>query len=1710
MNLDVHWVSRKGGAVLVLSLALAGLGEAKPIRLRNEVITPEISSQQAAVKARIATENLTSSLVLIQFTETPRMEWRQQLEGLGVQLLSYVPDDTLLADLGNVSVTQVRQLSSVSWVGEYRPEHKLHRAVQATTAQQYSRSVAATAATNPPMNLTVWISPRATTNAVAAVRGLARGLQQESRLKSGTVLRGTFDATQVSALAQSRAVLWIEPAPSMKLSDEVSSKIVAGDGGTNTLYTQTLGYDGNGVKVAVADSGLDSGDTNSMHPDIQGRVSALFFYGSPGQLEDASDEHSHGTHCAGIIAGNGTVGEMDENGFLYGLGVAPGATLIGQRIFDGAGGYAAPPSFETLTRDAKRAGADVGSNSWGDDTHGRYDVSAMEFDELVRDADALTLGDQPYILEFSAGNAGPSTQTIGSPAVAKNVIATGAANSDRRNLPVEEFSIYNLGPDSMADFSSRGPCEDGRIKPDLIAPGSWIASLRSVYANDENAWWPISDNYLYQGGTSQAGPHASGAAAVFVQFYRATHGGVTPSPALVKAALINAATDMDDMVDTGPVPNMDEGWGRLNLPALLDGERDYDFLDQTVLLTNQAVFERRTLIGSADQPLKITLTYTDVPGNPAAVIALVNDLDLEVIAPNGRVYRGNQFADGESVPGLDVSDTINNVEAVHLYAPVLGEYLIRVRAARVVEDARKDTAAVLDQDFALVISGTFAAPGVGIVTFDRSVYRAPDEIKLTLVDHNLAGQASTSILLRSTTESAGETITLRAAGSSGLFTGIVTTAVGPAIPDGKLQIIHGNTIEAIYTDASPAASRISTATADLLPPVISNVLGTNQYGQIAVSWETDEDSVAVVRYGTNELYLSLTNAVLDIAHTFYLPNIPPNAVIKFLAVAQDEAGNRATNNNGGAFFTITNAQSPSVLLIDSYTDSGGLIAPPPLTGFTEALDALGVSYSVFDNTLGAEPTPAQLQSASCVIWRMDEVSAPAATLPQKIANYVSGGGSLFLAAMEAPSRLGEVGMASMVSNILQVQSFTLDQPVNNILGAAGDPVGGGFDFTLDYTPYEELLWYLSFMSVTDPSDWIVPTTNAAPILLSDGSIVGLRAPKAGVDLPGRVVFLSFPLDAVPTGSGTDNNRAGLLRNALSFLMPQPGVSSIALDSVVYSVPGRALVEVEDLSMRGQGQTTVHVESPSAPSPLTLTLTESTRGGLFRGSFVFVPTNTGAPGTLFVQSGDVIAAEYVDAPANRTVRTTANIETNAPVISGVAIDPGYLEAFVSWDTSEDADALVQYSESPDSFPNNFTAYDATLTTTHEVLLTGLKPNQNYYVRVVSRDRAGNAATDDNGGTLYSFTTLLPKSPPFTDNVETASIEWSTFAAEESETVWTRGAPGGGETAHSPTNCWGSNLGGGTISQSECYLVSPGILLTGGNRATLRFWHNYDFFPRSDFEIEGAAVGVITDITAAPVPLWQLPADSSFGWEEVELDLSAYIGKVVYITWYYFLFSFEAPARPGWLVDDISISVNTVLSGTVQVTNSTSQAVFALSGPVGTTARGGWTVITNAPPGQYTVEFGDVQYYQTPLRQTNTLAAGGTITFTGNYTFPDANTNGMSDTYEAANFGAVDPLRTATTDSDLDGMSDWKEFIAGTSPTNASSVLTAEAGFQTASNSITLSWPSGANHSYRILGSANGTTWSPVTDWIRASDFSTVFTLPPQTNGAPYLFRVEAAP
>ena len=197
------------------------------------------------------------------------------------------------------------------------------------------------------------------------------------------------------------------------------------------------------------------------------------------------------------------------------------------------------------------------------------------------------------------------------------------------------------------------------------------------------------------------------------------------------------------------------------------------------------------------------MAYTDVAGFAGALPALVNDLDLEVVGPDGTLYRGNQFNNGESQhPMRPVGGPSQQCEGIQPFSqPAPGNYLVRILASNVPEDARLDTAEI-DQDFALVVSGNLLAGQQGEVLLDRTNYTAPGTMHLEVLDAGRSGSNTVTVSVKSTTEPAGENYILHSSGSYGVFTGMVMTVVGNAAIDGKLEIHNGDAIEADYTDSS--------------------------------------------------------------------------------------------------------------------------------------------------------------------------------------------------------------------------------------------------------------------------------------------------------------------------------------------------------------------------------------------------------------------------------------------------------------------------------------------------------------------------------------------------------------------------------------------------------------------------------------------------------------------------------------------------------------------------------------------------------------------------------------------------------------------------------------------------------------------------------------------------------------------------------------------
>jgi hypothetical protein len=1743
--------SRKCCILLAAGLVLShfpAAGQTKQIRLRKgSIITTPAS--KAAVVAQLQAQGLSaqtpaSGLFLVQFENPLQPTERAELRALGVTLLKFVPDDAFVARFDNVSPDKVGGLSYVRWVGPFRPADKIHPGLSAAAR--------AVSSSNQIVPVNILLSSDAKSSEVVGVRSLLASVQHESRLRQGTILRGNLDPANLPALAQSGSVLWIERATKRKLVDEFASKIVGGDdGNTGTpTVTQQLGFGGAGVTVCVADTGLDTGNTNTMHLDLRGRVTGFKYYGS---LTDGSDGYGHGTHCAGIVAGNAATGETDpDTGAFYGLGVASSASLFIERIFDADANEVSPaPSDGDLTRDAVRAGAQIGANSWGNDVQGEYDIDAAQFDELVRDADASTPGDQPYILEFSAGNAGPDSETMDSPASGKNVIATGASENVAGTL-AETYGLYADGPDTMADFSSRGPCQDGRIKPDLVAPGTWIASAASAAAPDEAAiaWSPIDNLYVYMGGTSMSGPHAAGAAAVFVQYYKSLHTNAVPSPALVKAALINSADELDEANGgPGPIPNNDEGWGRINLANIIvtninSAPRFYQYLDQSVLLTSGQVYVQHVLVRSSGQPLKITMAYTDVPGFPGAIPALVNDLDLEVVGPDGTLYRGNEFSGGESVPNAPSPDNLNNVEAVHLARPLPGDYLVRVRARNVVQNARLDTAAI-DQDFALVASGDLSRPNGGFILLDRASYTAPGVMQLEVIDLARAASNSVNVLVKSTTEPVGETYVLHSAGAYGAFTGAVATVVGTAAMDGKLEIHNGDAIEADYVD-SFGNLRMATALADLVPPVLTSVVATVDVGVNTITWLTSEPANSIIRYGTNLAFnLAATNSTLVTSHSLKLGGLVAGKTYFFYMVSADAAGNSATNNNSGAWYSFAAVAMPTVLLVDDYDtvgeeEAGSTVIPD--STYTNALTAAGYSYGFWKVNQRGAPQLSDLQPFQVVIWRttddivnygvdadgLPDPSATNNTLTAQqqfmIQSYLNGGGSFFMASLGILSQLGDVPFRR---NVLQVAGFVQnpDPPapcddcdedfgVPAFFGTSGDSIAGGMYVTLNYGNYPYFDLGDGTIYGPDFSDTFTPATNATTIVFESvsGKPCGMSYPPPGVDSPSRVVFLSFPLDTVPASGTTPNNEVVLLRNILKFLAPGAnGVGTIFLDNTVYTVPDQVTVQVGDSDLAGTGQTQATFTTSSSTNRVTVTLNETTHPGLFRGFITLVTTNATA-NQLAVRNGDTIAVKYFDASNNSNRVATATVDTTVPVISQVAAVVGIGNAVVSWKTSKPADSLVQYGE---SVLLDRTAYTGLLVTNHAVTISGLLANRIYYYQVTSRDAAGNTAVGDNHGNLYTFTTQKAPQPPWSDNLESGAPGWTIVPdpVYGSDINWTLGTPNNGlEThAHSGTNAWGSDLNGQSFSfLASSFLYSPIIDLSGVSHATLTFWHSFDF----SSGLEDGQLGISTNSSLSPsaIPtLVDYAGLTSDTWEQETVDLTPYVGKTVQVVWCYQGVDIGQQIY-GWLVDDVSITgVAAQTGGTIVISKNLGQGSFTLTGPVNQSGTALSTTISNVPPGLYTVQFSDVAFYQTPLDQSNTLATAGTLTFTGNYTFIDANHNGISDAWEKFYFGSVSTNRTQFTDSDGDGMSDYAEFIAGTNPTNAASKLVFLSVTVRNNRFLQLQWAAIPGRVYQLQTLTNQVSWVPLTGWLQASGSPMSYTA---TNFSfdrnAHMFRVQVRP
>jgi subtilisin-like proprotein convertase family protein len=694
----------------------AGAGRRDDMRevlLASGQVDPALRPSLAAKDAPERRE----ALVLVQFVGPAKEQWLARLRATGVTVLGYAAQNGYLVHAAGDALDRVTELvgsdPTVRAATALRPADKVERG--ADGGRVAVQTVAGAA------------------GADARRKAGAAGPEVAAELSAADVRTQFLDlsAAEVARLAADPAVVAVEPAGVAKLHDERGAQIVAGNLSGNAPsgpgYGAWLATKGFGAPFAfaidVTDSGLDRGETGAnVHPDLLGRVG----YAHNFTLDaDATDCGGHGTNVTSIAAGLGTAVGQDAQGYEHGLGVAPYAQVGASKIFRCSG---APGSvnYAQLTSDAYAGGARISNNSWGISNFGGYHAASQAYDALVRDATTGTPGSQQMVEVFSAGNDGDANGdpldpkgdegygSITSPGTAKNVITVGAAEGVRAS-GTDGCGVTNAGADSARDiinFSGRGPTQDGRMKPDLVAPGTHITGASPQHAGytgalvcDKN--FAGSAFYSLVSGSSQATPHVAGAAALLRDWYLRTVDSQPPSPAMTKAVLVNSAVDIAGG-DSGKgsqipsAPNTDEGWGRVSIGAALDAtQREY--VDQaTTLDAAGQSFLRSYSVADTGKPVRLTLAWTDPPPATVTGNAFVNDLDLEVSA-GGRTYRGNSLADGLSVPGGQ-ADFRNNVENVVLPASTAGRMAVKVVAKTLGGDGVPGNGKPLDQDFALVLS----------------------------------------------------------------------------------------------------------------------------------------------------------------------------------------------------------------------------------------------------------------------------------------------------------------------------------------------------------------------------------------------------------------------------------------------------------------------------------------------------------------------------------------------------------------------------------------------------------------------------------------------------------------------------------------------------------------------------------------------------------------------------------------------------------------------------------------------------------------------------------------------------------------------------------------------------------------------------------------------------------------------------------------------
>jgi len=884
-----------GGPVLfVLAALISVIPSARgEIRFRSGPVDLESRSPQqvqAAVSQLSAVPG--ERHVVLQFSGPVAAKVRKALADAGVQLLSYLSENAYFASLaqGGVDAAALGAIPGLTAVAPVKREWKLDPRVLAGAVPDWAvvgkdgvgvATVAVYAIFHPDVPLA---------DAINTVQRHGAAVLDQLESINGLVIE--LPLPSLNLLADEDVVQWIEwPLPRMSEINDSNRAITQ----ANIVQAAPYGLSGAGVTVLV----YDANQVRSTHADFQGRLT--------NGTGDASGIADHATHVSCTIGGGGVANPTYK-------GMAPGVSLVSYGFeFDGTGIflYTNPGDMESdYSRAISVYGADISNNSIGTNTEtngfdcaiqGDYGVTSELIDTIVRGDGSNPLFTAPFRVVWANGNERQGSRcdvegygdyySTAPPAGAKNHIAVGALNSN---------------DDSMTSFSSWGPVDDGRMKPDISAPGCQSTGDFGVTSCSSAS----DTSYTTMCGTSMASPTTCGLSSLLLQDFRAQF---PAKPDFRNSTLkILLAHNAVDLGNTGP--DYQFGYGSVRVQRTVDFMRTGNFLENQV--SQSGTYSVLAVVNPGDPELKVTMAWDDYPATLNTGVALINDLDLRVFDPSSQQHY--PWTLDKLNPGAAAVRTqanhVDNIEQVYVQNPTAGVWRVEVFGFNVPQGP---------QSFSLCASPTLVAcSSTGTINLNAPKYPCNAVAGVQVIDCDLntnnAVIETVTVNVASTSEPAGESVLLTETGAETAdFRGSI--ALSTVNSAGVLWIANGNTVTASYVDADNGQGGhnltvTDTALVDCAAPAISAVQTTNVGPFTAtVTFNTDEAANGTVRYGLSCALLGSSAGEVGFrtAHSIALSGLQENTAYYYAVDAVDEAGNSATDDNGGACFTFTTTDIPN-------------------------------------------------------------------------------------------------------------------------------------------------------------------------------------------------------------------------------------------------------------------------------------------------------------------------------------------------------------------------------------------------------------------------------------------------------------------------------------------------------------------------------------------------------------------------------------------------------------------------------------------------------------------------------------------------------------------------------------------------------------------------------------------------------------------------------